>query len=126
MERINAKVTARGFRKGKPTTIICIEYGGGGEEEGVVKVFKDGIEMDAHSKFMVLLDDYMFTRAIETPSHCYNPSEGTIEAYWLSLQENQLAFNEKYFDEPPDIEVEGELDTFGSPYSNEDTSGVVF
>ena len=111
-----AKVTARGMRKGNLVIITCIQEG------GKVTLFRDGLELkDTDNDFRELLSytQAQFHRAELSAPHSYNPEPGTIEAYWLALHET-------YFDELPEIEIEGEVDTFGSPYSNEDTGDAVF
>lgn len=110
------KVIAEGVVKGKATVITCID------KDRAVTLFQDGKELNDFDSTKFELYSYSAWRyakaSAETP-HSYNPEEGTIEAYWLALHET-------YFDKPPKIKIEGTLDTFGSPYSDEDTSDVVF
>lgn len=119
MVRINAKVAARGLHDGKKVEIVCIEEGGGGEEEGVVRFFYNGNELNERDDVYREIYNYSRMKYRKSPSHCYKAKEGTIEAYWL-------AFHEIFFDEAPEIEIEGDVNTFGSPFSDEDTSHVVF
>lgn len=109
------KVTAKGKVNGRDITLTCTKSG------DTVKLYKDGKELKDTDEIKMALYDYTLRRNAdyEKAPCAYNPQEGTIEAYWL-------AFHETFFDEPPKIEVEGDLDTFGAPYSDEDTSQVVF
>ena len=52
--------------------------------------------------------------------YCYNSHFNSIEAYWLAVNCGDG------FDDVPEIEVDGDISTFGSPFSDEDTSGVIF
>ena len=127
-----AKVTARGLYKGQPTIVEVIEYDGGKDENGdwtkygTLKVFKDGFDFDLATD--IIQYNYLseLKRAIserhsrQYGHHVYNPCTNTIEAYWLAFNHGDG------FDEVPEIEVEGEIYTRGSPFSNEDTSGIVF
>ena len=109
------KVTAEGKADGRAITLTCAKNG------DTVTLYKDGEELKETDKIKMELYEYTLRRNAdyEKVPCVYNPQEGTIEAYWL-------AFHETFFDEPPKIEVEGDLDTFGAPYSDEDTSRVVF
>lgn len=107
-----ARVTATGLYKGKQITVSCVE------ENGDILVYKNGME-DEHIK--TLLDMHANWREIECEGlHVYSPVSGTIEAYWVALYEG-------LFDKPPKtVEIEGEIDTAGSPYTDEDDSDVVY
>lgn len=110
------KITAEGKVKGRVATLTFTE------QNGVVTLFEDGKKLAVSDIILMELYSYTLQRYVDTlkkAPRSYNPPEGTIEAYWLALHET-------YFDEPPKIKVEGELDTFGAPYSGEDTSEVVF
>lgn len=126
-----AKITARGLYKGMPTVIEVIEYDGGEDEngdrkDGKLKVFKDGFDFDSATD--IIQYNYLaeLNRAIslrrsrQCGHHVYNPYTNTIEAYWLAFNYGDG------FDEVPEIEVEGKIDTFGSSFSDEDTSHVAF
>lgn len=118
MAKVTAKVTAKGKRAGKLVVIECIEYCGSDDNRRHVVVLKDGKEDDYTT---LLFDGYVsqsYARRAKREC-CYNPARNSIEAYWLIM-------HEVYFDAVPEITVEGKIFTFGSPYSNEDTSGVVF
>lgn len=109
------KVTAKGKVGDRNITLTCTKSG------DAVKLYKDGKELKDTDEIKMALYHYTLCRNVyyEKAPYAYNPQEGTIEAYWI-------AFHETFFDEPPKIEVEGDLDTFGAPYSDEDTSQVVF
>lgn len=135
MAKINAKVTARGLHNGKITEIVCTEEGGGrneyGEDEyGKIKIFIDGVEeivpKNCHKVHgfpvgdidSVRLDFFLYA-LFKNDSELFAskyipypfPMAGTIEAYWAAM-------HEVYFDEPPEIEIEGEVDTFGAGYDD--------
>ena len=112
----DAKVTAQGLRKGNPVVITCVKKG------EKVSLLRDGRKLkDTDDDFRELLSytQAQFHQAELSAPHSYNPEPDTIEAYWL-------AFHETFFDKPPEIKIEGTLDTFGSPYSDEDTDDIVF
>ena len=135
-----AKVTARGKYNGKPTVVEIVEYNGGLDDNEERKhgnlIFRvDNIEFDglhcinddvgaevrrAIMRRLAVLEKSVIKRYLRSPSHVYRPRGGTIEAYWLAFHYGDC------FDEVPEISVEGKIDTFGSPFSNEDTSHVMF
>ena len=105
------KVTAEGMHSGKKVILECIE-------DGDITFLKDG-EEDIATK-MLFIEHIAKQRVKNRNAPCvWLPQENSAEAYWA-------AFHEIYFDEIPKIKVEGELDTFGSAYSEEDIDGVVF
>lgn len=144
--KITAKVTARGLHNGDPIVIEVVEYSGGEDENGDRKhgkltFVKDGFRFDGlryednedmmdaeldeakYEAFQYLrkIQRYTIKRYLnQRGHHVYNPSPNTIEAYWLAFNYGDG------FDEVPEIEVEGKIDTFGSPFSDEDTSHVAF
>ena len=118
---VTAKATAKGLHKGEKVVIECIEYGELGEENEKdlrVKVLKNGKEDEETSFLFDMYVSFSYTRRAKLP-HCYNPQKNSAEAYWLVM-------HEEYFDEPPEITIEGNVNTFGSPYTDEDLTGVYF
>ena len=141
-----AKVTARGLYKGKPIVVDVIEYDGGEDENGDRKhgklaFIKNGIKFEGlkykdndaileadpdEAKYETFQHLRKIQRCVIKRNlklrghHVYNPLPNTIEAYWLAFNYGDG------FDEVPEIEVEGEIDTFGSPFSDEDTSHIYF
>ena len=106
------KVTAMGLHNGVYTILQCVK------NEDSLKFLKNGIkDIPTHEIFKQHIQKKYDLK--KDYSWLWLPPIDSAEAYWA-------AFHEIYFDELPEIEVEGKLDTFGSPYSNEDTSGVVF
>ena len=108
-----AKVTATGLFKGRHITVSCVE-----ENDGKIHVYANGKE---DFEVQLVMDLYIRYREERySGTHAYSAPHNTIEAYWLTMHEG-------LFDKGPEnIIVEGEIDTFGSPYSDEDTSDAVF
>lgn len=115
MPKIISKVTAKGLRDGIETILQCVKY----NDDENLKFLKDGYEDIFTQMLFIEHIGKKYLDNTEKGNHLWLPDENSIEAYWA-------AFHETYFDELPEIVVEGELDTFGSPYSDEDTSDVVF
>ena len=137
-----AKIIARGLHDGEPTVIEVIEYNGGFNKHGDRKhgnliFFKDGVNFkqlryeedremsdEEWKSFDYLHDLRACVRErhlkLMKATHVYNPLPNTIEAYWLAFNHGDG------FDEVPEIEVEGKIDTLGSPFSDEDTSHIYF
>ena len=124
---ITAKITAREMREGVPTTIVCIEEDGTELENGKITFYKNGVKLkgckpdltdlpyaDPDIVRMVL---FLFMR--EESSHSWYPKTGSIESFLVAL-------DDMYFDSKPELEIEGDVSTSGSGYSDEDTTGVVF
>ena len=117
MSEVTARITARGLHKGKPVVIECIEYDGNDEDKRHVTILKNG-EEDLLTE--ISLKQRIMKNRIASVGHpqSYNPPFNSAAAYWLALED--------YFDAPPEILIEGEVGTFGSSYSDEDTSNVRF
>ena len=108
-----AKFTAKGYVHGKFTVITCAK------ESDTIAVFQDGKRLNGYDNLSFELYSRALLNYIDSEPCSYVPAPDTLEAYWLVLLD-------EYFDEPPEIIVEGELDTFGSPYSDEDIGDAVF
>lgn len=109
-----AKLTATGTRNGEAVVIECAEYETNGQSR--VKVLKGGKrEVNAE----LILHEKIF--ALQGMNNAGLPEFNlrTLSTYWVAL-------HEVYFDEPPDIKISGDFDTFGLPYSTFDTSKVNF
>ena len=135
-----AKITVRGKHRGKSTIIEVIEYNGGKDENGdwknsgALEIIKDGVSLINAGKFSdeliksPKLCDYIFglesvirKRCLKNQGHhVYNPSPTSIEAYWLAFNYGDG------FDEVPKITIEGEIQTLGSPFSDEHTTYALF
>lgn len=149
-ENVTAKVTARGTYQGKPLTVEVLRYGDGfayaeeftgidytkrltivvnGKEfivqcellavrqgEDIHTTFKDKDYQYVGTLMGVIYDRYEKSRK----GYGYRASSDSIEAYWLAFNYGDG------FDDVPEITVEGEIYTRGAPFSDEDTSGVVF
>lgn len=116
MAKTISKLTARGKRQGVATVVECIEYEDAGETK--VKILKDGKPDDDLS---LELESYVFDLSIASSGAAWLPNYSlfTISGYWVAL-------HEIYFDEPPTIEIAGKFKPLGLPYSNDDTTGIVF
>lgn len=140
-------VTARGLYGGEVIVVKVRRYGGGFDEnddwqDGEITFARDGgaeitfqdalsaTHRDDQSNASIGGEDLVyFDRLVMAAreryekarhAYCYNPRFNSIEAYWL-------AFNcGDGFDDVPEIEVDGDIGTFGSPFSDEDMSGVIF
>lgn len=141
-EKVTAKVTAKGLHEGKETVFSVIEYNGGIDKNGErehekLEFIKDGVNcrdfLYSENEDLIesALEAFGFFTEIEhcivkrylrqmNASHVYNPKLRTIEAYWLAFNYGDG------FDKVPEITVKGKIDTVGSPFSDEDTSHVVF
>lgn len=134
--KITAKVTAKGVFKGKPVVVEVVRQNGGLDENGdlhngTIKILKDGIDYNSDDAEIESKENALYLHALRNrvvkrclkqmrATHVYNPMPHTIEAYWLAFNYGDG------FDEVPEITVEGEIDTLGSPFSDEDTSNIVF
>lgn len=136
-----AKVTAKGMWREKPIIMEVRRYGDGLDENddwqtGTLEIVKDGKKFTLRDAWRASRHDeendedlsYVgrlvkcVRERYEKARHGYGYKANfkSIEAYWLAFNYGDG------FDEVPEIEVEGKIDTFGSPFSDEDTSHVVF
>ena len=136
--RQTAKVTATGSFGGEPNVVEVIRYENepGEGEPYLLEVIKNGIVLDGpnYKPTESSIEDFWYLYTLRErikevyleqggsphfydPEHYfystkyeveYNPKPNTIEAYWFAFN-----FGDG-FDEVPDIEVEGEIDTEGS------------
>ena len=127
-----AKVTAKGEYNGRAIILEVIEYDGGLDEEGdridgKCILLKNGKKLDysaddlESSNYLFELESTIHKRSLkQRGAHVYNPPVGSLESYWLAFNHGDG------FDKIPSITVEGTIDTFGSPFSDEDTSLILF
>ena len=113
---ITARAKAKGKREGESIVIECIEYDGEDDDKRHVVILKNGAE-DEYTSF--LLNDCVFRRYARNTKFacCYNPPFNSAAAYWLALHED-------YFDEPPEIETEGNVEPV--EYSKEELQRIRF
>ncbi len=120
-----SRLIARGKHKGKDTVLECVEFEN--KKDTSILVFKDGKseKEDRMAKLARYVLDAriieMVLQSYEQPYIAHLPTHGLnyIWSYWVALHET-------YFDTRPTVEIKGSFEPFGLPYSNTDTSGVVF
>lgn len=114
MDNVTAKLTARGKHNGKNVVVECVETRNGDEVR--VTVLKNGkADFNAETAFHLCILRMARMDGAGLPEFRLNALFG----YWIAL-------HEVYFDAPPEIKITGDFEPFGLPYSDADTSGVVF
>lgn len=124
---ITAKITARGLHEGVPTTIVFIEEDGTELENGKITFYKNGVKLKGHKLDLTdlpyadpdILKMCLHLDLLEHYPCDYDPPTGSIEGYWLAL-------NIMYFDDKPEIEIEGDVNTRGSRYGDDDITNAIF
>ena len=139
--RMTAKVSAKGTWRGKPIVVEVQQYYSGlnkndDRQTGIIEIIKDGKKFTLRDAWRASRHDEESDEDISyagklvkcvrdryekaRKNYGYKADFRSIEAYWLAFNYGDG------FDEVPEIEVEGKIDTFGSPFSDEDTSNVCF